>query len=287
MIKKNFNENNSQLGSYLAGLIEGKGDIWTTKELKNLKGKICNPRISFTFHKNELPLFMYLKELFGAGSIYPSKYDSYSKYSIADSELLIEIINLINDKFRTPKLLLLHNAIDRVNLLHGTDIKKLPLDSSDLNSSAWLAVITDAQGNFYVYLKDNKELNTSSNEVVGCRFAMNKTIANKWTTSTSIPFMTEIANFLACRVYNKMDDTLVCISNVNNKYYLIKSYFEKYPLMSSKYLDYLSYLEALNYLGKDLTDEEIKEIHYIIDSMNKQRTYYSWYHLSNFYKKYL
>jgi hypothetical protein len=87
--------------------------------------------------------------------------------------------------------------------------------------------------------------------------------------------MTEIANFLACRVYNKMDDTLVCISNVNNKYYLIKSYFEKYPLMSSKYLDYLSYLEALNYLGKDLTDEEIKEIHYIIDSMNKQRTYYS------------
>lgn len=47
----------SQLGFYLAGLIEGDGNIWTSKTLRSAKGRINNPQIAFTFHLKEKPLF--------------------------------------------------------------------------------------------------------------------------------------------------------------------------------------------------------------------------------------
>ena len=48
---------NPQLGFYLAGLIEGDGNIWTSKTLKSPKGRINNPQITFTFHIKERAFF--------------------------------------------------------------------------------------------------------------------------------------------------------------------------------------------------------------------------------------
>lgn len=59
---------------------------------------------------------------------------------------------------------------------------------------------------------------------------------------------------------------------------MVKSYFDKYPLMSSKYLDYLCYLEGLNYLGKCLNQKEILEIQQLKNSMNLKRTDFNWDH---------
>jgi hypothetical protein len=53
--------------------------------------------------------------------------------------------------------------------------------------------------------------------------------------------------------------------------------------MSSKHLNYLSFLEGLNYLGKNLTNKEIIEIQAIKNSMNNKRTYFNLDHLNNFY----
>jgi hypothetical protein len=46
------------------------------------------------------------------------------------------MINLINGKFRTPKVKYLYKAIDHINLLYNTNIEKLPLDDSNLGSNA-------------------------------------------------------------------------------------------------------------------------------------------------------
>lgn len=46
----------------------------------------------------------------------------------------------------------------------------------------------------------------------------------------------------------------------NTDHNLIKLYFDKYPLMTTKYFNYLSYLEGTNYLGKRLTKKEIIKI---------------------------
>lgn len=43
----------SQLGFYMAGLIQGDGNIWTPKTLRSCKGRIYNPQITFTYHKKE------------------------------------------------------------------------------------------------------------------------------------------------------------------------------------------------------------------------------------------
>jgi len=145
------NTKNSQLGCYLAGLIEGDGNIWTSKTLKSPNGRIYNPRIFFTFHKKEKPLYLHLKGVLNTGGINEVKLSNVCRYSINEKNKLIEIIKLINGKFRTPKIKFLHKAIDRINLIHRTNINKLPLDSSDLETNAWLAGMTDADGNLYIY----------------------------------------------------------------------------------------------------------------------------------------
>ncbi len=55
------NLNNSQLGYYLTGLIEGYGHILTFKILRSSSGRIYNPIIGLTFHRKEIPLFIRIK----------------------------------------------------------------------------------------------------------------------------------------------------------------------------------------------------------------------------------
>lgn len=96
--------------------------------------------------------------------------------------------------------------------------------------------------------------------------------------------MTEIADLFKCNIRYKTDNEIRFVAQANYKHYLVKSYFNKYPLMSSKHLNYLCFLEGLNYLNKRLTIKEIMEIQVIKNSMNNKRTYYNWDHLNTFYK---
>jgi hypothetical protein len=58
---------------------------------------------------------------------------------------------------RTPKLEALHRLIDFLHIRKlGLNILKLPLDLSPINSNAWLAGFTDADGNFNVIIANRK-----------------------------------------------------------------------------------------------------------------------------------
>jgi len=74
------------------------------------------------------------------------------------------VINLINGKFRSAKIKYLSIAIDHLNLLYNTNIQKLPLDTSNLYSNAWLAGFTDADGNFSISLEGSYALVLSENK---------------------------------------------------------------------------------------------------------------------------
>lgn len=280
------NTKKTQLGYYLAGLIEGDGNIWTSKTLKSANGRVYNPRIVFTFHVNEKPLFKHIKNKFGTGSLYQDNLRNVCKYSISDKNTLIEVINLINGKFRTPKILYLHKAIDHFNIIHNTTIKKLPLDSSNLGSNPWLAGMTDADGNFIISLEGVYGLNNSlSRGRVKCTFSIKQRVIDKPTGLSCIPFMTEIGNLFQCNIKYQYNNEMRFLAQADSKHHIIKHYFDKYPLMTSKYLNYLSFLEATSYLGRRLTDKEIIDIQKIKNSMNNKRTYYNWDHLNNFYIK--
>lgn len=279
------NTKHSELGYYLAGLIEGDGNIWIPKSERSSKNELWAPSIAITFHKKELPLFEHIKSVIGGGYIYQSKSDNGCRYRIVKLEILIKIIDLINGKFRTPKINSLHKVIDFINLRHNLNIEKLPLDNSNLDSNPWLSGFTDADGSFYIALHGKYRINPNNRKSgeVRCSFNITQRIIDKLTNKSCTPFMSEIANLFTCKLY-KTDLNIIRITVCNpNKLKLINSYFNKYPLMTSKYLNYLSYLEGFDYINRNLSDNEVSKIRAIKNSMNSKRIYFNWDHLNNFY----
>jgi LAGLIDADG DNA endonuclease family protein len=171
----------------------------------------------------------------------------------------------------------LYKAIDHINLIHNTNIEKLPLDNSNIESNSWLAGFTDADGHFQVSLEGVYGLNKSlSRGRVKCTFSIKQRVIDKPTGDSCVPFMLKIAELFQCKIIKyKSKNEMTFLAQADSKHYLTKSYFDKYPLMTSKHLDYLCFLQGLNYLGKRLTDQEIIEIQRIKSSMNKNRTYFN------------
>ena len=278
------NLKNAQLGYYLAGLIEGDGNIWTQKTIRSSKGRLNNPQFMFTFGKKEKPLYTCIKEIFNTGAFYDIKSTNACRYTISEKYTLINMINLVNGKFRTPKIEYLYKAIDYVNTIHNTNIEKLPLDKSNFLSNPWLSGMTDSDGNFHISLCGAYGLtNSISKGRIICSFTLKQRMIDKSTGLSCVPFMTKLANLFECKINYKGENEIVFVVQANSKHHLVKSYFDKFPLMSSKYLDYLCYLQGLDYLGKHLTSKEIVEIQTIKNSMNNHRIFYNWDHLNNFY----
>ena len=58
---------------------------------------------------------------------------------------------------RTPKIEALHRAIHWINENDNSSIACLGLDNSPIDSNAWLAGFTDADGNFSITVYDRKK----------------------------------------------------------------------------------------------------------------------------------
>lgn len=223
-------------------MIEGDGNIWKPKRLISPNGRIYNPQITFTFLVKERPYFENLKQNFKTGSLCKEKLSNVCKYRNSETQSLIQIINLINGRFRTPKIIYLHRAIDYINLWHNLNIYILPLDNSNLKSNAWLAGITDANGHFQISLEGSYKLNNFTCLTRGrvkCIFSIKQRVIDKYTGYSCVPFMSKIADLFQCKIKyeskNEMTFLVQAQAQANSKHPLIKCYFDKYPLMTSKY----------------------------------------------------
>jgi len=114
-------------------------------------------------------------------------------------------------------------------------------------------------------------------------FSIKQRVIDKPTGDYCEPFMLKIAKFFLCNIKYETENVMTFLVQANSKHHKVKSYFEKYPLMTSKHLDYLCFLQALNYLGKRLVDQEFLDLQNIKIYMNKKRTYFNLDHLNNFY----
>ena len=78
-----------------------------------------SPKIVFTSpfgtRKNELMMYERLPSILKTGSIYVENNGQVCRYSITNADAVINIINLVNGKFRTPKVIALYKAIDILN----------------------------------------------------------------------------------------------------------------------------------------------------------------------------
>ena len=95
-------------------------------------------KIVFTFSEREVPMYERLQQILNTGSINIDKKENgaVGRYSITNADAVISLINLVNGKFRTPKIQALYKAIDNLNKWRNANIIKLPLDSSSLDSNA-------------------------------------------------------------------------------------------------------------------------------------------------------
>jgi len=136
--------------------------------------------------------------------------------------------------------------------------------------------MTDADGSFQISLGGIYGLNGSTvRGRVKCIFSISQKKIDKPSGLSSEPFMSKIASLFQCKINYTRFNALVFQAQADGKHHLIRSYFDKYPLMTSKHLNYLCFLQGLNYLTKRLSDKEIFEIRAIKNSMNDKRTSFS------------
>lgn len=311
-LEYNINILRKQIGPYLAGLIEGDGTI-AVHDPKS-KSKQYNPKIIIVFKKNDLPLADYLQKLTKCGTVLIKPERGYVLWQIQDIISIFTIISIINGFMRTPKIEAVNRTIDWINnyiiqnftkiiqrptrliLFRIKILSSKPLDNSPIESNAWLSGFTDADGNFSINL--HKRTNKNSTRVqLYYRLEVNQNY-HKTSVYTDVsimlfgsffPIMSKIGLYLGVTVYSRsriVKDKIFYsftvlshnkLSNAN-----ICLYFNKYPLLSSKFLDYKDWeyvlnLQNLNNLTSSYLDQTIK----IKTNFNKTRTTFTWDHLIN------
>ena len=308
MSHKNVEKVNFNLGPYLAGLIEGDGTFAIHD--KQSTAKKYRPMIIIVFKKADLPVAKYLQKLTQCGTVYLKQNRGYVLWQIQDIVGVYTIISIINGYMRTPKIEALHRAIHWYNnyiinnkesklpstksilsKINPLEIK--PLDNSNIDSNAWLTGFTDADGNFSIniHLRSNKNLTRVQ---LFYRLEIRQSYHRSESEENKVSYykiMSILSEYLAVNVFSRnriikdrhFYSYIVMAHNKNSKLKLIE-YFNKYPLISSKYLDYLDWLHIFNLQQThSLTTLYLEEAIKIRKNFNSTRTTYTWDHLNNCY----
>jgi hypothetical protein len=128
------NSCSNNIGSYLAGLIEGDGHIAVHD--KNSKSKVYRPKIIIVFNIHDRPLAEKLSSEFKVGKVIDRSSAGHVLLQILAKEEVLRIINLINGRMRTPEIEALHRAIIWINEKDNSSIPLLGLDRSPLDSNS-------------------------------------------------------------------------------------------------------------------------------------------------------
>jgi hypothetical protein len=275
-----------QLGFYLAGLLEGDGYISKPNNLKSFR-----PRIVFTFHIQNISMFIYLQFLLGGAGRMVTEYPltNTSRYILSDNSSIIKLIFLIQNKLRTPKNNTLNKLIAYFSLklddLGGSYlVEKSVIDISDLNSNAWFSGFVEADGSFsvrvYEFTPKKENTRRSYSASVRMRFNITQRAYDIPTESSMMDIMLKIATFLNTKLIeqssNKADISkkalVVEVTAITNLQILV-NYFNKYPLLGVKALDFKDW-EKVYFMIKNkehLSVEGRKKISLIKKGMNSQR----------------
>ena len=281
-----YKEFDPLFASYLAGLIEGDGTIIVPKTERSPKGDLYYPSIQIVFDLRDLPLALIIQSKLSHGSISRKKASNAYVLSINKLEGIIFVTHLINSYMRTPKILALHRLIDWLNSRFNLNIEKKNKDTSSINSNSWLSGFIDADGHFSV-----RTTLDSKYPRIECKFELSQR-QNDHNNENNFEFLSLIANFLSSsvkeiRMNKPKPEYRVRTTSLNSNFILI-DYLEKYPIFSSKYLNYQDWLKVLAYFkAKTNTEtESIKTIVEIKSQMNNKRTEFNWDHLNKFYNLY-
>ena len=191
--------------------------------------------------------------------------DNVIRYIIGDIKGIMILINLMHNKFRTPKNIKFNDLIQSMNAKYSLDTPEIILDYSNLVDNSWFTGFTKSDGHFGVkYIERKAKSDTckrSVSESVGLKFIFNQRSFDKPTSSFMRPFMESLALFLSCNLKcytnNKNSEILsVYVSSLESVKFLV-NYFNKYPLIGNKLNDFKKWEIVYNIIinKEHLTDK--------------------------------
>jgi hypothetical protein len=281
----------SRLSHYLAGLIEADGTIITPKSERSPKGRLYYPSIQILFDSRDMSLALMIQSTLGHGSLSKRKGANAYVLTFNSKDSILLIVSLINGNMRTPKIKALHDLIDwmKVSEYSNTTISKLPLSREPLGSNPWFAGFIDGDGHFTVRSTNSKTKRV--HPVVECRFELvQRQIYHNGLSNYE--FMSEIAKFLDSKLGVTRSDSshpqyrVRTINLASNE--ILSNYLAKYPLFSSKHLNYLDFLKVLELKKANRLSpgdvNYLNNVKQIKEGMNNKRVLFFWNHLQDFYK---
>ena len=274
-----------QFGAYLAGIWEGDGSIWIPKTYHAPSGKRYTPHFSITFHDKDSPLVLALQQLIG-GTIRNKSENHAYVLTITSINGLQNVLSLMNGYLRTPKKHRFNKLIKWINT-NSPDTSTIAYNDVDISpilSNAWVSGFIDADGSFDVKVREILEDGRGKNRVEA-RLRIEQRQIDPDTGLSYESVLESIA--LALEVKLKTS-----YHNEGREYYSIAvtspaklasiiKYLDRYPLYSSKLLNYLDFRKCVNMmLSREHLSKEGREIIKTIKAgMNSKRTYYNWDHL--------
>lgn len=204
----------------------------------------------------------------------------------------------MNGNLRTPKVHQFNKLIDWVNTknIDPKPIVYKDVDTSPIISNAWLSGFIDADGSFYVNIREKSTsppggtVSPRGGEGKGknrvearLRIEQRKTDPNTGLSYYSV--INSIASSLNVELNTSLHNEgveyyLISMSSPAKLKTLIK-YLDTYPLFSSKLLNYLDFKSCVNLMlsREHLTEQGRNQIKTIKAGMNRKRTCYTWDHL--------
>lgn len=261
----------NNFGYYLTGQLEGDGYISITNKNKIIQG--------ITFNIKDKPLAEQIQDILGGKGFIVKRKTNSIELRFASIKTIKKIIDLINGKFRTPKIDQFYIQIDWMNKNHLSNFSKLPYNSTKLEDNSWQAGFIDANWSFQI---------KHTNKQIQCKFNIEQ--------RKIYPKTQESYKSILQKICKQLDVNINIRTRQNNKnsYYIIKienqksvqlliNYLDSYPLNSSKYLDYIEWKKAHIQIKNKIhqTDNGKSQIKILKNNMNNSRTYFNWDHLKN------
>lgn len=290
---------------FVTGFIDAEGSFTVTvvKDSRRKLGWRVECKFQLGIHERDLPLLQQIREFFGGiGNIYKSGSPQMNNYVISSNEDLLILVNhLENYPLLTQKggdFLLFKKVVELVNNKAHLSIEGLhqiinikasinlglseqlksefknfsPVErpiiiTENIPEPHWISGFTSGEGNFYIKI-------TKSSSRTGYRVQLKFRLVQHSRDKLLMQVISKYFNTGKIYKYSEKSAVVLEIFNFSDISETILPFFEKYPVIGIKQLDYLDWCKVAKLMSEDhhLTSKGITLIRSIKEKMNRERS---------------
>ena len=213
---------NEDFGCYLAGLIDGDGHFSKAEQL------------IIVFHISDASLAYYIKKKLNHGKVKKVKNKNAVIFIISSKKGLEVVFNLINNKLRhISKVTQVNNILNKDKYKEIRKNLSFFIDNNQDLNNYWLSGFADADASFQIKVIDR--INRIKPEI-----RLSFQIDQKYEDILIL-----IKNYLGGNIgYRSTQNTYYYSSTSFNSAKKVINYFDKFSLLSSKFVNYLKWRKA-------------------------------------------